>query len=105
MKKGRPGIQLCVLAPASRRAALVQRIVRDSTSIGVRMHPVHRVRLERRSVAVETPWGPVRVKQAYDGEQLVNSAPEFEDCLRLARDHGTPLRQVYEAALAATRDA
>jgi hypothetical protein len=35
-----------------------------------------------------------------DGE-VVNYAPEFEDCRLIAEEHGVPLKQVMQAALTA----
>ncbi|HEX9372796.1 MAG TPA: nickel insertion protein [Roseiflexaceae bacterium] len=48
---------------------------------------------------VATPLGPVRLKRKrWRGEEL-GAAPEYEDCARLAREHGLPLREVYQIAL------
>ena len=42
---------------------------------------------------VETPYGPVRVKlAAIDGR--VRAQPEYDDCLRLARERALPLAEV-----------
>jgi uncharacterized protein (DUF111 family) len=49
-------------------------------------------------VTVETPWGPVKAKKGWrDGLTLVT--PEYDDCVRVAREHGVPLREVYLAVL------
>jgi pyridinium-3,5-bisthiocarboxylic acid mononucleotide nickel chelatase len=45
---------------------------------------------------VSTEWGPVTVKEGmYDG-QVVQSAPEYEECKRIAQIHNIPLKKVYE---------
>jgi uncharacterized protein (DUF111 family) len=36
------------------------------------------------------------------GPEVVTSAPEYEDCKRLARERGVPVKAVYEAAKAAS---
>jgi uncharacterized protein (DUF111 family) len=54
--------------------------------------------LARTIHTVETPYGPVRVKVAGWGEGMVKSAPEYEDCRRLAETSGAPLREIYRAA-------
>jgi len=64
---------------------------------------VERVALPRQQVTVETEYGPVRVKKASAPDGSVNLAPEYEDCRRLARERGVPLKHVYQAALAAAR--
>lgn len=100
MKKGRPGVTLAVLAPQALAGALEDLILRESSSLGVRRSPRTRSVLPREEVTVETPWGAVRVKLATRPDGSQSRAPEFDDCARLARDAGVPLRRVYEAALA-----
>src|SRR5690606_2787495 len=63
-KKGRPALLLGALVPAARRDAVVRAIVRETTTIGVRWDAVDRLALERRVVAVATPYGEVPVKLA-----------------------------------------
>jgi pyridinium-3,5-bisthiocarboxylic acid mononucleotide nickel chelatase len=57
--------------------------------------------LPREERAVDTPWGTVRVKIASAPDGTVNVAPEFEDCRRLATEHGVALKRVHQAALVA----
>ena len=102
MKKGRPGVTVTALAATDRRRAVVETLFAESTTLGVRTTEAARETLERRAVPVETPWGPVTVKLglAADGS-IVNRAPEFEDCRKLAESAGVPLKEIYRAALAA----
>ena len=104
MKKGRPGVTLSVLTPSDKREVAVRRILRESTSIGVRFHAVERRKLEQRQITVETALGSVRVKLGVDGEQRLNAAPEFEDCRAVAAAHGVPLKEVYRLVLLALPD-
>jgi uncharacterized protein (DUF111 family) len=62
---------------------------------------VTRQALDRHTLEVETAFGRVPIKVAKDKDEVRNAAPEFEVCLRLARQHRVPLKQVYAAALAA----
>lgn len=101
MKKGRPATLLSVLCDGGHRDALAQLVLRESTSLGVRYHEVERRSLHRSVREVETPWGLVRVKLGEDGGRVLNVAPEYEDCRRVARAAGVPLKQVYHAALRA----
>jgi uncharacterized protein (TIGR00299 family) protein len=101
MKKGRPGLRLTVLAPLDLKAAIVARVLRETTTLGVRIHEVERTVLGREHATVETDWGPVRVKLGLLGEEVVKVAPEHEDCARVARRAGVPLVEVYRRALAA----
>ncbi|MBN2491753.1 MAG: nickel pincer cofactor biosynthesis protein LarC [Planctomycetes bacterium] len=101
MKKGRPGLRLTVLAPVERRTDLAVRMLRETSTFGVRGHEVDRVLLARRFVEVATPWGSVRVKVGLLGDEAISAAPEHEDCARLARAAGLPMATVYSRALAA----
>ena len=100
MKKNRPGTLITVLAAPDRREALAGIVFRESTTIGVRYHEVHRERLDREVVAVETPFGAVRCKIARRAGDLVNASPEFDDCVRVATERGVPVKDVHAAAAA-----
>jgi uncharacterized protein (TIGR00299 family) protein len=101
MKKGRPALTVSALCETSHREAVTAALLKHSTSIGARHRTMQRTVLPRRVVEVTTPWGPVPVKIA-DGESgPANIAPEYEACRRLAREKGVPIKDVYQAALAA----
>lgn len=101
MKKGRPGHLLGVLTDGEHRAALVETMITETTTLGVREHPVSRTALERRHETVQTKWGPVRVKVGFRGEAVLNATPEFEDCRAIAAQAKVPLKDVQAAALVA----
>ena len=101
MKKGRPGHVLSVLTESADHAPLLDVIFRETTTIGVRLHRVERIKLERRTERVETPWGAVRRKAALWRGAVVNRSPEYEDCLRVANAAGVPVKQVMDCARAA----
>jgi uncharacterized protein (TIGR00299 family) protein len=101
MKKSRPGTLVTVIAPPARRQGITDVLFRDSTTIGVRYEEMSRTCLDRASETVETPYGDVRFKIARrDGVEL-NAAPEFDDCARLAAEHGISIKTVQAAAVAA----
>ena len=101
MKKSRPGTLLRVLAPPALEPALAALLLRETTTLGVRVHPVRRHVAERDATTVATPFGPVRVKVKRVEGKAVGAKPEFDDCQALAAATGTPLPAVYAAALAA----
>jgi pyridinium-3,5-bisthiocarboxylic acid mononucleotide nickel chelatase len=101
MKKARPGHVLSVLVDTGAKETVVDTLMRESTTLGVRAYPVERVALERDWVEVETPWGRVRVKRGLRNGEVLNAHPEFEDCRKVAEAAGVPLKQVMAAALAA----
>jgi len=101
MKKSRPGHLLGALVEGGKREAVVDAVLRESTTLGVRYHRVERHALERDWVEVETPWGKVRVKRGLRGGAVLNAHPEFEDCRQVAEVAGVPVKQVMAAAVAA----
>ncbi len=103
MKKGRPGHVLAVLAEPVRSEVLRRLMFDHTTSLGIRESAVTRHHLARRRETVETPFGTVAVKVAELPDGSRRGAPEFEDCRRLAADHGVAIQRVHEAAMAAWR--
>lgn len=101
MKKSRPGHLLGVLTDDAHRSALVDTLLRESTTLGVREYQVKRTILNRRHDTVQTPWGPVRVKVGLRGDEVFNAMPEFDDCRALAEQAKVPLKDVQAAALVA----
>jgi len=100
MKKGRPGQLITVLAPPERADALAELFFQETTTIGVRAWEARRRVLARETVNVQTAYGPVPVKVSRNNGRVLNAAPEFEDCRRIALEHGVPLKQVLAAAAA-----
>ncbi|WP_031513922.1 nickel pincer cofactor biosynthesis protein LarC [Desulfofalx alkaliphila] len=99
MKKGRPGLVIHVLTPGDIREQLGQILLQHTTTIGYRYYPVWRQVLHREKVSVNTAYGSVTVKVAMEGEKIMNIAPEYRQCLELAKTHKVPLKQVYNMAL------
>ncbi len=103
MKKGRPGHLVSVMASPDQVANLTDMLLRRSTTLGVRLTPVTRVIAGRRTVEVTTELGKARVKVKELGGRIVDIAPEYEDCRRLAREHGRDLREVMRIVSEAGR--
>ncbi len=101
MKRNRPAVMLSLMVDESKLDATLGILFSETTTIGIRMHPVERRKLEREGDMVETPFGPVPVKIARWNGRVMNVAPEYRDCLRIAKEKNVPLKDVYQAALAA----
>jgi uncharacterized protein (TIGR00299 family) protein len=101
MKKGRPGQRLTVVCEPAMRVALAEHILRLSPTLGVRCTTAERDELAREISTVQTEYGQVRVKMGLLGDEVVNVAPEYEDCLELARRARVPLKRVLSAAMGA----
>jgi len=102
MKKGRPAITLTILAEAARRDVLAKVLFTETSTIGVRFHPVARLKLRREIREVETRWGRIKVKFS-EGEGAVTATPEYDDCRRVANANNVPLKTVMEETRAAAK--
>lgn len=98
MKKCRPGFKLTVLAEPADRLRLGDVLFAETTTIGIREYAARRRVLERDWREVETAFGPVRIKAATADGSLRNFAPEYEDCRRIAKEKGVPLKEVWQLA-------
>ena len=101
MKKGRPALTISALAEPAAVDAVAESLLRETTSLGVRMSRWSRRCLPRESVTVQTPYGEVSVKVGYLDGEMVTASPEHDDCVRAAERAGVTLKQVYAAAVAA----
>ena len=92
-----PGVLLRLLARPAEAQRLAELVLEHTSALGVRLETMQRLVAQRSEHAVTTPWGEVRVKVKHLGDREI-VAPEFEDCARVARAAGVPLRDVYDAA-------
>ena len=98
MKKGRPALLCGALAPLPSRDAVVQALLLETTTIGVRYFAVERTMLVRRFEVVATLYGDVSVKISSLAGRDVTVTPEYQDCVRLAQAAGVTVRAVIAAA-------
>ncbi|MGH9397906.1 MAG: nickel pincer cofactor biosynthesis protein LarC [Terriglobia bacterium] len=104
MKKNRPGLEITILCAPERVEALSRILFDETTTLGVRIHEARRLVLGREVVSVETIYGQVRVKVARSNGRVLNAAPEYDDCRRLAEEKSVPLKEVMLAAQVAFRN-
>ena len=98
MKKNRPGVLLTVLCAEADADKFSEMILRETSAFGVRRHLAERRKLRREFTTVKTPFGEVTVKLGKLDGKIVQAAPEFESCKKVAEKAGVPLKQVYDAA-------
>jgi pyridinium-3,5-bisthiocarboxylic acid mononucleotide nickel chelatase len=99
MKKGRLGTLLTVLSKPENANDLQELLLRETTTLGVRFREENRFYLDRDIVPVETEFGVIRMKAGRVKGEVMNVAPEFEDCRRAAETYDVPLKAVTQAAL------
>jgi len=96
MKKARPASKLSVLCSPDKVQTMTEALLTHTTSLGLRCYEVDKTMLERDFSKIKTKYGQVTVKTAiYRGKRL-KSKPEYEDCIRLAREHKIPVQKIYD---------
>lgn len=104
MKKDRPGILLTVLSTPADAEPLMDMLLGETTTLGVRYYNANRRTLDRAVESIATEFGVVRVKLARDGGRTLHFQPEYEDCKRLAEQARVSLLEVQDAARTAYRE-
>jgi uncharacterized protein (TIGR00299 family) protein len=101
MKKGRPGTLLTVLCDPAHASTFEKLILRETTTLGLRIRNDRRLCLDRTHVTAATPYGNIRVKVGSLADEVLNVAPEFGDCRAASAAHSVSVKLVQQAAVAA----
>lgn len=99
MKKNRPAVMISAIVPANLESQAITLIMKETSTLGVRVRPMARYEADRESVSVDTSMGPVEVKVKRLEGKTVAVAPEYEVCRAIALDRGLPLQDVYRSVL------
>jgi pyridinium-3,5-bisthiocarboxylic acid mononucleotide nickel chelatase len=103
MKKNRPATMLSLVAKRIDEQKLAQILLQETTTFGLRVHPIYRYEAKRAMQMVTTPYGDIPVKLKWVDGSYSQAAPEYEVCARLAEEKLVPLLEIYNAALLAGR--
>lgn len=103
MKKGRPGVLVSVLVDEQVRDQAEMLIFSRIPTLGIRRWPVERTLLSRSFSTVEVFGKPIRIKEGWLGGKVINQMPEWEDCLRVARELEKSPREIWLLALYETK--
>src|ERR1043166_1472375 len=98
MKKNRPGVLLTVLCNEADADRFSELMLRETSTFGIRRSTAERRKLKREFKTVTTPHGKVAVKLGKLDGRLVQAAPEYESCRKLAVETKVPLKEIYAAA-------
>lgn len=89
MKKQRPGVQLSFLCRPEQYDQLAGLVMTETGTLGIRHRLVQRTVQQRQVEERLTRYGVVRFKVSAQGVK-----PEYDDCCRIARQQGLPLKDV-----------
>ena len=99
MKKNRPGTMIQVLCRDELKDMVIDRILSETTALGVRYYEAHRSVLERKQIEINTRYGMVKAKQIVSPDGSARIVPEYEVCRKIALEKNVPLKMVYETIL------
>ena len=103
MKKNRPTHMLSVVVYEQDLKEILEVLFSESTTLGVRIREIKRLRLAQQNFIAETKYGKIKVKVGIFEGEIKNIAPEYEDCKKMAKQHQVPLKEVYEEAMKVIR--
>jgi len=98
MKKNRPAHMLSIIVHEQNLKEILEVLFSESTTLGVRVRKVKRLRLAQQNFIAKTKYGKIKVKVGMFKGKIKNIAPEYEDCKKMAKQHQVPLKEVYEEA-------
>ncbi len=98
MKKNRPGTKLSVICRKSDEQPLCDILLRETTTLGVRVKSIWRHEAERVMQDIQTHYGSIPVKLKIVQGKVIQAVPEFDICLRLADEHNLPVLQIIKEA-------
>ena len=99
MKKNRPGVLLTVMSTEADADRFSELLLRETSALGIRRYTAERRKLRREFKQVQTPYGEATIKLGRLDGKVIQAAPEYEACKKLAERAGVPLKVIYSEAL------
>lgn len=99
MKKNRPGIQVTVLCDPADEQALVDCLLTESSTIGVKRSIIQKTVLQREALEIETAYGLINVKKVWLPNGSTRLKPEYDDVRRIATSEKESITIIYNNIL------
>ncbi len=96
MKKNRPAVKLSAIAPYENQDRISRILLMETSTFGVRSYEVDRKVLAREIKTISSRYGKVKIKIGKLAGEILQIAPEYEDCKRIAKRRGVPVKKVYD---------
>jgi len=94
MKKNRPATLLSTLVDADSKDLVTKIILKETTTLGIRVREVERVLADRKIERFQSSLGEVDVKVKILAGVPISVSPEYEDCKNIAKLKSLPLVEV-----------
>lgn len=98
MKKNRPAIKLSILCKEKDLEKFKKMIFEETSTFGIREIEIKRHSLARKFIDLPTKYGNIKIKIGYYNNKMVSFKPEYEDCLKIAKEQDVPLKKVQALA-------
>jgi uncharacterized protein (TIGR00299 family) protein len=98
MKKNRPAQMFSIIVYEQNLKEILEVLFSESTTLGVRIKEVKRLKLTQANFIAETKYGKIKVKVGIFKEDIKTIAPEYQDCQKIAQQYQVPLKEIYEEA-------
>ena len=99
MKKNRPGTLVQVLCRRNLKEVLMDCILSETSTLGIRYYDAKRCMLTRETVMMKTAYGEIQVKRITEPGGSVRIVPEYEVCKNIALENKLPIRRVYDTII------
>lgn len=96
MKKNRPAVKLSVLCEKENLNKIIEFILKETTTFGIRFSELKRETLDRKFINLKTTYGNISIKIAYYKDKIVKYTLEYEECKIIAQKYNIPLKDVYD---------
>lgn len=104
MKKNRPATSVSLICRPTDVEMLSQVLLQETSTLGVRIQHMQRLKARREQQALTTPLGEMLIKVKRLGTRIISATPEYEECQRIAHERNLPLAEVYDVALHAIQE-
>jgi uncharacterized protein (TIGR00299 family) protein len=104
MKKNRPAAKLSVIAHEEDEFKICDLLLRETSTLGLRVTRVWRHEADREIRNISTQYGEIPMKFKILNGNIIQITPEFDACERLADSLGVPLQQLLQEAGSASRN-
>jgi uncharacterized protein (TIGR00299 family) protein len=98
MKKNRPATKITVITSSELLAEVERILLNETTTLGLRKYIVQRACLDREDLTVQIEGETIRVKIAKMDDKTIKLAPEYDDCVAVAKKLQRPLREIFANA-------